>query len=77
MDAIGVTIVNQLPTLPYWSAYKLWADHYALECGACMAVMDPSTGGTGMVEDLCTLGSALARAANFSVDRQRELAALN
>lgn len=76
-DAIGAHVVNLLPTMPYWPAYKLWSDHYALDCGACLAVMDPTTGGTGMVEDLCALGSALATAANWAVDRQRGLATLN
>jgi hypothetical protein len=76
-DAIGAMIVNQLATLPYWGAYKSWADHFAVDCGACGAVMDPEQGGTGMVEDLCTLGRSLATAANWAVDDQRVKAALN
>lgn len=72
-----VPVVHRLVTLPYWGSYQAWADHYAVECSHCLAVMSPVFNGTGEIEDLCTMGRALATAANWAVDSQRQLAAQN
>lgn len=76
-DSVRPPVVNQIPTMPYWPIYIMWADHYALNCGTCLAVMDHTTGGSGLAEDLCPAGKTLADMASQAVDDQAVLAALN